>query len=802
MDTFAQDLRYAVRHLVRVPGFTALALLTLALGIGANTAIFSVVHAVLWRPLRFSEPDRLVLLFRTMEGRMISSLSGPNFLDIRARSRSLSGAAGFFTGGNIGTLTLTGQGDPLVVTATRVTDGFFDVLRIPALHGRPFKPEENQPGQDRVVVLGYPLWRERFGGDPAIVGRSIMLDGSPYTVVGVAPHDVYLEFGQMWLPLVYDEEILRDRDSHWLKGIGRVAPGQTIDAAKREIETIGRQLAAEHRDNANMGLTTRPLHAHMVRNVRTTMLLLLGAAGFVLLIACANVANLVLVRAVHREGEMAIRAALGGSRARLLRQLLTESLVLAAAGGLFGLLLALWGSDFLVRMRPAEMLFFGPDFDAHIDPAVLLFTAALTLATGVTVGCLPAWQATRVDLARTMKRSERGARVNGVRGALVVSEMALAVLLLTGAGLLIRSFIHLQRVDPGLQPDHVLSFRLSLPDRAYDTGAERVVFFDQLMARLRAAPGVEDAAATTYAPMAGQEFATSFKVVGRPELKAGERQSMEVRVVTPDYFRTLAIPLRRGRVFTDADVEGATRVVLLSERAVHQYFPNEDPIGQHITIGWRGVNGEVVGVVGDIKDMGLSEPVRPQLYVPFAQAPHRNTMAVVIRAAVSPLSLANTVRHAVRAEDPNLAISDMETLDQVLAQSIAQSRFSMVLLATFGVTALLLAAIGIFGVLSNAVAHRTREIGIRLALGAQGSQVRGLVLRDALLVAGLGIVLGVVASLQLTKLMATLLFELAPSDPLTLAGVVIVLLAVALLASYLPARRASRVDPVIALRAE
>jgi predicted permease len=801
MDTLSQDLRFGLRCLIKARGFTAVALLTLALGIGANTAIFSAVHAVLWRPLLFSEPDRLVVLLRTLDGRTPSSLSGPNFLDLRARARTLSGAAAFFTGGNIGTFTLTGRGDPLVVTATRVSDGFFEVLGIAPLHGRMFVPAENRPGQDRVVVLGHPLWRERFGGDSGIVGKSITLDGDRYTVVGVAPPDVYIDFGELWVPLPYDEEILHDRDSHWLKGIGRVAPGYTLEAANLEIETIGRQLAAEHRENTNMGMTTRPLQAYMVRNIRTAMMLLLGAAGFVLLIACANVANLALVRAVKREGEMAIRAALGGSRPRLLRQLLTESLMIAAGGGLLGLLLAMWGIEVLVRIRPSQMVFFGGDIAAHIDGAVLLFTAALTIATGVLVGCFPAWKASRFNLAATMKRSARGASATGVRRALVVTEMALAVLLLTGAGLLMRSFIRLQQVDPGFEAGQVLSFRLSLPDRAYGA-AQRVAFFDKLEAALRASPGVESAAATTYAPMAGREFGTSFTVAGRPQPKPEETRSIQVRAVTADYFKTLDIPLRRGRLLTSADGQGARPVVLLSELAVHRYFPGEDPIGQRITIGWRDFSGDVIGVVGDVKEMGLREATEPQLYVPYAQAPHRNTMAVLVRTKTLPMSVVTSVRDVLRKQDPNLAISDVETLDRVVAQSVAQSRFLMMLLGTFATTALLLAAIGIFGVLSNAVAQRTREIGIRLALGAQGSQVRALVVRDAVLIAGLGIVLGIAASLQLMKAIAALLFELGPTDPLTFAGVAMLLLGVALAASYLPARSASRVDPVVALRAD
>jgi predicted permease len=475
MDSFAQDLRYAARSLGRAPGFTAVALLTLSLGIGANTAIFSVVHAVLWQPLRFAESDRLLLLFRARDGaRQGANLSPPNFFDLRARARTLSGVAAFFTGGNTGSFTLTGHGDPVLITATTVSDGFFDAMGIPALHGRTLRAEDNRPGQHRVAMLAAPLWRGRFGADPGIVGRSIVLDGQPYTVVGVAPDRMYGEFGQIWIPFVYDAGFYAEpRTSAWLKTIARVAPGHSIEAATREIETIGRQLAAEHPGNS--GMTARPLHEHMVASVRTAMLVLLGAAGFVLLIGCANIANLVLVRGVRREGEMAIRAALGGSRARLLRQVFVESLVLAAGGGVLGLLIGMWGRTLLLRAAPAQMLAFTPPFDAGFDPMLLLFTAALTFATGAIVGTLPALQSTRVDFGRVLKQSARVTQASGMRGALVVTEIALAVLLLTGAGLLIRSFARLQHVDPGFQPDRALTFRLSLPDERYDNAAKRVV---------------------------------------------------------------------------------------------------------------------------------------------------------------------------------------------------------------------------------------------------------------------------------------------------------------------------------------
>jgi putative ABC transport system permease protein len=802
MEVFSQDLRFALRRLRKEPGFTAIALLTLALGIGANTAIFSVVHAVLWKPLRFADSDRLLLLFQVRDGAGQSpTLSPPNFFDLKSRARTLSGVAAFFTGGNTGAFTLTGHGDPVLLTATTVSDGFFDVLGIRAIYGRTLQAEDNRPGQHRVAMLSAPLWRERFGADPAIVGRSIALNGQPYTVVGVVADGMYGEFGDIWVPIVYDGGFVGEsRTSSWLKTIARAAPGHSIETATREIETIGRQLVSDYPGNS--GLTARPLHEHMIANVRMAMLVLLGAGGFVLLIACANVANLVLVRAVRRESEMAIRAALGGSRARLLRQMLTESAVLAVGGGCLGLLIAMWGTNLLSRITPGQMLFFTPQFDARVEPRVLLFTATLTIATAAIVGCLPAWQSWRINLAGSLRQARGIARVSRLRSLFVVAEMALAVLLLTGAGLLIRSFIKLQNVDPGFQADRAVSFRLSLPDETYENVPKRLAFLEGLIARLRSAPGVTAAAATTFAPMSGREFATAFAIAGKPELPVDARPSVEIRVVTSDYFRTMGIQVRRGRVFTDADVQGANPVLVVSDSLAQRYFPNEDPIGQRIALRWRNVSGDIVGVVGDVKERGLRAQSEPILYVAMAQAPLRNAMAVVVRTSGSTSALENTIRAAVRSMDPTLAISNLEALGDAVAESVALSRFYMLLLGLFAGTALVLAAIGIFGVMSNAVAQRTREIGIRIALGAPLQQVRGLVVRDALFMATAGLVVGLAAAVPMSRLMTSLLFELTPTDPATLGIVVTVLFGVALLASYLPARRASRVDPLVALRAD
>jgi putative ABC transport system permease protein len=621
---------------------------------------------------------------------------------------------------------------------------------------------------------------------------------------------IYNDAATMWVPFEADQRFRTTNRAAWyLRVVGRLAPGVSAEAAANEIGGIGKRLEAEYQnDNAHVGVTIDPLQTHMVKGVRTALLILLGAVGFVLLIACANVANLFLARAIHREGEMAVRAALGASRARMMRQLLTESLLLAIAGGALGLLLAVWGTDLLVRLKPQGIPRLG---DVRIEAVVLAFTALVTLATGVIFGCMPAWHATKTNLAGTLKDSVRGtagaAGMHRLRGVLVVAEMALAVLLLAGAGLLIRSFARLQGVDPGFRPDHVLTAQVSLPDSKYDTDEKRSALFDALIERLAGTPGVRSASAISIRPMSGNSFDIGFSVSGRPKPKPGEQPSMEIRVTTPAYFKTMGVPLRRGRFFTSADTAGAQHVVVLSESAARKYFPNEDPIGREITLGWgRGkdkpkVGGPVIGIVGDIKESGLNEPGEPELYVPYDQVAI-GSMTLVVRTDVPAMALAGVLQHLVREADTDLPVSRLQTLDDVLTESVSQSRFYMLLLATFATVALLLAAIGIFGVMSNAVAHRTREIGIRLALGADAAQVRALVLKQALLLACLGIVIGLAASLQLTKLLATLLFDLSPSDPVTLGGVAIVLLGVALLASYLPAWRASRVDPLVALKAE
>jgi putative ABC transport system permease protein len=804
METFVQDLRLGLRRLANAPGFAAIALLTLALGIGANTAIFTVVNGVLFRPLPFPEPDRLVGLFHIANGET-GTMSPPNFLDVRERARTLSDATAFYGD----SFNLTGRGDPVRVDATRVTGSFFGVLGVKPVLGRSFTSADNDFKQPRVVILGYPLWRDRFGGDRNAVGESVELSGVPYEIVGVMPESFhYPSKTQLWVPMEFKEDYrMKNRGAWYMTAIGRLADGQTLAAATREVEAIGKQLEREFpRNNTGVGITARSLQAHSVQDVKTALLVLLGAVGFVLLIACANVANLFLARAARREGEMAIRAALGAHRVRLMRQVLTESLVLAIGGGALGLMLAVWGTDLLIKLQPQGI----PRLEeVQIDRMVLLFTAGLTMVTGFIFGCIPAWQSTRVDLVGSLKDNARGAVGAGglhrLRGTLVVAEMALAVLLLTGAGLMIRSFARLQNVDPGFKTENVLTFEVALPARDYKTDATRAVFMNALLDRLRTAPGVSSVAASSYQPMSGNTFNISFDIGGRPEAKPGEGEAMEIRIVTPAYFETLGIPVRRGRVFNHGDTAAARKVMVISESGARRHFPGEDPIGKQIKLGWgRGekgdrVSGEIIGIAADVKESGLHQPSPPELYVAYDQV-SEDSMTVLMRTAVPPMTLVGVVREEVQRGDRNLAVSHVETLDAILAGSLSQSRFYMLLLGTFASVALLLAAIGIFGVMSNAVAHRTREIGIRLALGAESGHVRGLVLREAFMLAVLGIVLGLIASLQLTTFLATLLFELTPTDPATLIGVAVTLLAVALAASYLPAWRASRVDPLVALR--
>ena len=805
MDHFTQDLHYALRRLMKAPGFTLVAVLTLALGIGANSAIFSVVNGVLLKPLPYPEPDRLVGVYHTTDGQR-AVMSGPNYSDIARLATTLENAAAISTSRMI----LTGEGEATRLPVAEVSASLFNVLGVRPEIGRTFNADENTPGRTNLVVLAHGLWEQRFGSDPAVIGRRIMLDGVPREVIGVMPRGFsYPSERQAWLPIEYDQNfVARQRGAWYLSVVARLKPGVTPGQAAAEIETLGRNLARQHPDsNAEIGMTAFPLLEAMVGDIRQSVLILLGAVGFVLLIACTNVANLLLARAAAREPEMAVRTALGAGRGRLVRQLLTESLVLSVLGAAFGLLLAVWGVELLIALKPQGIPRLS---NVRVDGIVILFTFATALLTGVLFGLVPAFTATR-GLSASLKEGGRGAVTSRggtrVRGALVVAELALAVMLLAGAGLLMRSFVKLQAVDPGFKTEQTLTFELTLPDARYEQDEPRIAFFDQLLPRLRALPGVRSASAVLGLPLSGLDLIISFEVAGRPPVPPSQQPSMQVRVATPDYFDAVGIPIKRGRGFTEDDRATTPRVVLITEAAARQFFPGEDPIGKTIKLGWgRGpgkpkAGGEVVGIVGDIKDAALNEPNPPQIYMPLRQWP-TSFMTVVVKTSVPPASLADAARAQVAAIDPNLPLSNVSTLEAVVAKSISQQRFYLTLLMVFAAVALVLAAIGIFGVLSYAVSQRTREIGIRMALGAQERSVITLIVRQAMVLVASGIALGTAAALFLSDTMTKMLFSVKPTDPATFASVAGVLMGVALFASYIPARRATRVDPIVALRSE
>jgi putative ABC transport system permease protein len=806
MDTLLHDLRYSVRKLLKSPGFALVAVLTLALGIGANSAIFSVVHAVLLRPLPYEESDRLVRVYHLTDTGNRTVMSPANFRDVRQHSRTLEELSFYFAGNP----TLTGVGDPAQLRGAMVGAHFFEVFRTKPLLGRTFLPEENEPGRTRVAVLGHAFWQQRFGSDAAVIGRTITLDGEPYEVVGVMPQEFgYPADRDVWTPLEYDAPFMSDesRSAWYLSAIGRLKPGTTEEQAVREIAAIAERLEQVYSDtNTGLGITAVSLYEVMVGDVRLALLVLLGAVGLVLLIACANVANLLLARAAARESELAVRAALGAGRGRLVRQLLTESVLLGLIGGALGLLLAVWGTGLLVALQPQGI----PRLDdVRIDATVVGFTAGVALLSGIIFGLVPAVEVTRSGLVPSLREGGRGA-LSGrgstrVRSTLVVAEMALAVVLLAGAGLLIKSFVRLQSVDPGFRPQGALSFSLSLPEAAYRDESVRSIFYERLLDRMEALPGVRTAAVVSDLPMSGGATFLTFEIEGREPARPGDEPGAQILRATPDYFRTLAIPVLRGRAFTDEDREGAPPVVVLNQEAVRRLFPDQDPIGQRIRLGLGDdtaeVSREVVGVVGNVRQLGLDEEPQGVVYVPQAQAPV-GSMDVVLSTSVPPMSLAGVVKREVEALDPNLPVNDLQPLQEIVSESISEPRFYMLLLSIFAGVALSLAAIGIFGVMSYTVAQRTREIGIRMALGAHPRDVLRLVVGRSLALAGMGTALGLLAALAGARLLSGLLYGVGATDPLTFLAVAAILLGVAFVASYLPARAATRVDPNVALRYE
>ena len=803
-DGLAKDAAWALRRLRSAPSFTGIATLTLALGIGATSAIFSVVDGVMLKPLSFPDASRVVGLFQIWQGKR-DVFTSPNFIDVESRAKSFSAAAAFVGTG----LTLTNAGDPVRLAAVGVTSGFFDVSETPPLLGRPLGRPDNEPGHTRVIVLSYKIWQSRFSGDRGIAGRPITINGEPWQVVGVMPARFDWPFdAEAWTPIEYTPNFLRENRGAWYLGaMARLKPGVTIGQAAAEMADLGRQLEKEFPQmNGKVGMTAYPLVDDLLGDTKRALLVLLGAVGFVLLIACVNVANLVLGRAAARESELAVRVAMGAGRWRLVRQALVESALLALLGGTAGLGLAVGGLRVLRVVAPPGV----PRLDAvALDGTMVAFTFVVTVFAGLIFGLAPAVQSSGrsiVDALRERGRSALGGRRGRLtRTTLVVTEMALAVLLLTGSGLLIRSFVRLMHVDPGFRVDHGVTFRIGLPDQRYADDAARSAFFDRATAQLAATPGVSSVGVVFFVPPTSPTFNLTFGVAGRPELKPEDQPTIEIRIADPNYFRLMGIAVRRGRGFTDTDRTGTTPVMLITESAARQFFAGENPIGQHVDIGWRRnkkrVEGDIVGVVADVKSFGIDKEAPAQLYLPLAQAPEPS-MAFVVRTAVDPESAFAAIRGAMQQVDSNLPLARMETLAQHVDRSIAERRFYMMLLGVFAAVALALAAVGIFGVMSFLVAQRTREIGIRVALGAARGSVVGMVMRQTLGLAGAGAVVGTIAGLGLSGLMQTMLFDVKPTDPLTFAVVDLGLILVAAIAAWVPMRRALQVDPTLALRVE
>jgi putative ABC transport system permease protein len=813
MDTLLQDIRYAVRKLLHAPGFALVAIATLALAIGATTAVFSIVNGVLLQPLPFRDASSVVSVASSDKSGRPVYMSALDYIDYRDRSRSVESMAQY----SDGSVNLTGSGvQPLRLSQARVGASFFQVLGVRAQLGRFFSAGEDSPGAPGVVVISDALWRSRFGADPGVVGRSISLDDVQYTVVGVADPELrFPERPDVWIPYVFQPYELdpRARGSHSLDGIARVKPGVSIAGASAELAGIAKNLEAKFPDsNTGFGAVVMPLRDRMVGDVRPALLAMLGAVGLVLLIACANVANLLLVRAAARESEMAVRTALGAGRGRIVRQLVTESVLLAAAGAALGVVLASWAVSAVVAFGPRGL----PRLEEiSVDGRVLLFAAGVAALTGVLFGLAPAIQAARSNTGESLRDGPRGSSRGGAqrtRNALVIVEMALAVVLLIGAGLLMRSFIRLVNVNPGFRTEQLVTFNVTLPEAKYPFDRQRLAFANELKDRLAGLPGATDVAVSFGRPLSRMGIFTSFEVEGRPASTPENRSMSALQPVSAEYFGALGIPLVRGRLYTASDDRrDAPPVVVINQELARRYFSTEDPIGKRITLGMShdtagpgtpvAAGGVIVGVVGDVKQAGLDRDVRPMVYVPFAHAPFDN-VTVLVRSTADPRLVEAETRSRVRELDSDLPIFALSTMKQVVSDSVSQPRFYLYLLGGFAAVALLLAALGVYGVISYAVSQRTRELGIRIALGATEERVVRLVLSTGFFLALAGVTAGLLASLYFTRLLRTLLFGIPSTDPLTFASVALLLTAVAALAALIPARRAANVNPVIAMKAE
>jgi len=803
LGDLSQDLRYGLRMLLKNPGFTIVAIIALALGIGANTAIFSVVNTVLLRPLPYKDPDRLVMVWEenSKQGFPRDTPSAANYIDWRDQNHVFEGMAAMVEL----SFNLTGAGDPERIDGQRVSANLFFLLGINPQLGRAFLPEEDRPGANHVVIMSHGLWQRQFGADPAIIGKPINLNGESFTVVGVMPRGFQFptRADQLWIPIAFDTTEARERGNHYLEVIARLKPGITLERTQAEMTTIAGRLEQQYpKTNTSIGAVVTPLHERVVGDIKPALLILLGAVAFVLLIACANVANLLLARAAVRQKEIALRLAVGASRSRLMRQFLTESVLLSVFGGAVGLFLSLAGLDLLNRFIPPNI---SHAEAATIDAKVLSFTVLVSLVTGLIFGIAPATQAANFNLNDTLKESGRdpGSGGNRIRGLLVISEVAVSFVLLIGAGLLINSFMRLRSVDPGFRPEKLLTMKIVLPEVRYPDRATRSAFYTELIRRVETVPGVKSAAVATSLPLTDTGNSIGISIEGRPDPGPDHVPIVITRIVSSRYFEIMGIPLLKGRVFTEQDRAESTGVVVVSEITARRLWPGEDPIGKRIS-GWSTDPQrkwvQIIGVVKDVRQFELAADPKLQIYLPYEQARFFEPRALIVQTDVDPMSLATMVRRTVWEIDKDQPVSDISSMEEIVSQSVTRQRFSMLLLGVFAGLALLLAAVGIYGVMSYSVAQRTHEIGIRIALGAQRSDVLKMTVGEGLRLVSTGVVIGLAAALILTRVMSSLLFGVSANDPTTFITISLILVGVAVLASFVPALRATRVDPMFALR--
>ena len=800
MDSVIKDIRYGLRSLLKRPGFTAIALLALALGIGANTAIFSLVNAVVIQPLPYPDPDRLVWAWGTVRnGINRASVAPLDYLDFRNQNKTFENLAASTTlpiSAN-----LTGSGEPERLSGSAVTGNFFDTFGVRPVLGRGFSLDNEKIGQDQVTVISHALWQRRFGGDPQILNKTLILDSKPHQVIGVMPAQLRLpQTAELWVPLNFDAHPgMKQRRAHFLRPIGRLKTGVSLSQAQADIDLIAAQIEQQFPDtNTGWSLGLVSLREQLVGNSRNIVFILFGAVGLVLLIACANVANLLLVRAAARQKEIALRTALGASRWRIVRQMITESLLLSIVGGALGALVARWGVELLVSLSEDSL---PTTVNVTIDTTVLAFTLLISILTGVLFGLAPALRTVKVDLIDSLKDGARGAEGtlrNRTRSLLVVFESAVAVILLIAAGLLVRSLIELQKVDPGFDSNNVLTLSIALPQEKYDGEGKAANFFQQLETRVASLPGVESVGLITELPLTGQLNDISYTVEGRPPVSPDQALGTDWRRVNQNYFKTLHIPLLRGRNFTEQEVKQGDKVVVVSQQLVANAFPNEDPLGKRIITMFDSTY-EIVGVVGDIRHYSLQTQPFATMYFPDTNAGRMN---LVIRTQGDPMSTVGGVRKEVHALDPDQPIAEVKRMSDWVDSSVGAERYRTTLLTLFAALAMILAATGIYGVMSYSVAQRTHEIGVRMALGARRFDVLKMVVRQGMILTLVGVVLGLAGAFAVTRVMSSFLFGVTAKDPITFGVVALLLMAVAFVACFVPARRATKVDPLVALRYE